>query len=90
MSIAVCFLGNFQVIHMPDAQRVAGIQLLQTLCRVHAIPVSHVLLHREVPDEKTGVPGFTACPGRWFPSATIRSALEMHGGGLASRSVATR
>lgn len=90
VSIAVCFLGNFEAIHMPDAQRVAGIQLLQTLCRAHAIPVAHVLLHREVPDEKTGVAGFTACPGRWFPSATIRSALEVHRGGLASRSLATR
>jgi hypothetical protein len=90
VSIAVCFLGNFQVVRMPAAQRVAGIQLLQTLCRVHGISVSHVLLHREVPNERTGVPGFTACSGRWFPSGTIRSALEVDGGGGSSRALMTR
>ncbi len=90
VSIAVCFLGNFQLTRMPDMQRIAGTQLLRTLCRVHSIPVSHVLLHREVPSEKTGIPGFTACPGRWFPSATIRSALEIHGGGVAPRATMTR
>jgi hypothetical protein len=90
VSIAVCFLGNFQVVRMPAAQRIAGTQLLQTLCRVHGIPVSHILLHREVPNEKTGIPGFTACPGRWFPSRTIRSALDAPGGGGSFRALMTR
>jgi hypothetical protein len=89
VSVAVCFLGNFQTMRMPSAQRVAGIQLLQTLCAAHSIPVSCVLLHREVPDERTGAPGFTACPGRWFPSEAIRSALGLRGGG-PSRALMTR
>jgi hypothetical protein len=48
------------------------------------------MLHREVPDERTGIPGFTACPGRWFPSAAMRTALQEHGGGASSRAVMTR
>jgi hypothetical protein len=41
----------------------------------HSIPLSRLMLHREVPDERAGIPGFTACPGRWFPSAVMRTSL---------------
>ncbi len=82
ISIAVCFLGNFQERRMPEVQRTAGIHVLRLLCSEHAIPVSHVLLHREVPSETAGRPGFTACPGKWFPAGIIRCALSVQGGGL--------
>jgi hypothetical protein len=90
VSIAVCFLGNFQVARMPAAQYAAGVQLLRSLSVQHSIPLSHIMLHREVPDERTGIPGFTACPGRWFPSAAMRTSLQEHGGGGSSRAVMTR
>ncbi|MCE5192590.1 MAG: peptidoglycan recognition family protein [Candidatus Cryosericum sp.] len=81
VSIAVCFLGNFQVTRMPPAQYAAALPLLRSLLEKHEIAVPHVILHREVPDEKTGIPGFTACPGRWFPSVAMRAALQCPGGG---------
>ena len=90
VSIAVCFLGNFQVARMPAPQYAAGVQLLRSLSAHYGIPLSHVILHREVPDERTGIPGFTACPGRWFPSAALRTALGGHGGSGSSRAVMTR
>ena len=89
VSIAVCFLGNFQLARMPAVQCTAGVELLHSLSLEHGIPLSHVILHREVPDERTGIPGFTACPGRWFPSAAMRAALEEHGGGSSSRACMT-
>ena len=36
VSIAVCFLGNFQVARMPAAQYAAGVQLLRSLCVQHS------------------------------------------------------
>jgi hypothetical protein len=90
VSIAVCFPGNFQVARMPAAQYAAGVQLLRLLSTDYRIPLSCLMLHREVPDERTGIPGFTACPGRWFPSAAMRAALQEHGGGASSRAVMTR
>ena len=90
VSIAVCFLGNFQVARMPAAQYSAGVQLLSSLYAHYNIPLSHIMLHREVPDERTGIPGFTACPGRWFPCVAIRAALQEHGGGASSRTAMTR
>jgi hypothetical protein len=90
VSIAVCFPGNFQVARMPAAQYAAGVQLLRLLSTDHRISLSCLMLHREVPDERTGIPGFTACPGRWFPSAAMRTALQEHGGGASSRAVMTR
>ncbi|MFZ2413521.1 MAG: peptidoglycan recognition family protein [Candidatus Cryosericum sp.] len=89
VSVAVCFLGNFQLARMPPAQYVAGVELLRSLCARHSIPVSRIILHREVPDERTGISGFTVCPGRWFPSATMRTVLQEHGGGTASRALMT-
>lgn len=90
VSIAVCFLGNFQLARMPAAQYAGGVQLLRSLSAQHSIPVSRIMLHREVPDERTGIPGFTACPGRWFPSVAMRVALQEHGGGGSSRVAMTR
>ncbi|MCX6084263.1 MAG: peptidoglycan recognition family protein [Caldiserica bacterium] len=90
VSIAVCFLGNFQVARMPSAQYAAGVQLLRSLSTPHGIRLSRIILHREVPDERTGIPGFTACPGRWFPSAAMRTALQEHAGGGVSRAAMTR
>ena len=90
VSIAVCFLGNFQLARMPAAQYTAGVELLRSLSVEHSIALSRVILHREVPDERTGIPGFTACPGRWFPSVAMRIALQEHGGGASSRACMTR
>jgi len=90
VSIAVCFLGNFQIARMPATQYAGGVQLLRFLSAYYSIPLAHIMLHREVPDERTGIPGFTACPGRWFPSAAMRTALQEHGGGASSRAVMTR
>jgi len=90
VSIAICFLGNFQVARMPTAQYTAGVQLLRSLSACHCVSLSRLMLHREVPDERTGIPGFTACPGRWFPSAAMWSALQEHWGGGSSRAVMTR
>jgi hypothetical protein len=90
VSIAVCFLGNFQVARMPAAQYAAGVQLLRLLSARHVIPLPRLMLHREVPSERTGIPGFTACPGRWFPSAAMRSALQERCGGGSSRALMTR
>ncbi|HWQ21896.1 MAG TPA: peptidoglycan recognition family protein [Clostridia bacterium] len=90
VSVAVCFLGNFQLERMPAAQYTAGLDLLRALLTKHDIPLSRVILHREVPDERTGIPGFTACPGRWFPSVAMRNALQQHGGGSSSRACMTR
>jgi hypothetical protein len=90
VSIAVCFLGNFQTERMPAVQYQAGVQLVQSLLEEHGIPLARVLLHREVPDEKTGIPGFTVCPGRWFPSAALRSALQSPGGGGSARAAMAR
>ncbi|MCX6085017.1 MAG: peptidoglycan recognition family protein [Caldiserica bacterium] len=90
VSIAVCFLGNFQVSRMPAPQYAAGVQLLCSLVDQYSIPLSRVILHREVPDEKTGITGFTACPGRWFPSAALRMALEGRGGGGSPRAAMAR
>jgi len=90
VSIAVCFLGNFQLVRMPAAQYAGGVQLLRSLSAHHSISLSHIMLHREVPDERTGIPGFTACPGRWFPSAAMGTFLQEHGGGGSSRVVMTR
>ena len=90
VSIAVCFLGNFQVERMPAAQYAGGVQLVRSLFAHHSIPLSGLILHREVPDERTGIPGFTVCPGRWFPSAAMRTSLQEHGGGGSSRAVMRR
>jgi len=90
VSIAVCFLGNFQIARMPAAQYAAGVQLLCSLSAHYSIPLSRLMLHREVPDERTGIPGFTACPGRWFPSVAMRTALQEHGGGGSSRAAMTQ
>lgn len=88
VSIAVCFLGNFQVARMPGAQYTAGVQLLRSLLDQHRIALPHLLLHREVPDERTGIPGFTACPGRWFPAVAMRTALQGIGGGSSRAAMA--
>jgi hypothetical protein len=90
VSIAVCFLGNFQIARMPAAQYAAGVQLLCSLSAHYSIPLSRLMLHREVPDERTGIPGFTACPGRWFPSVAMRTVLQEHGGGGSSRAAMTQ
>jgi hypothetical protein len=90
VSIAVCFLGNFQIARMPAAQYAAGVQLLCSLSTHYNISLSHIMLHREVPDERTGIPGFTVCPGRWFPSVAMRTALQEHGGGGSSRAAMTQ
>jgi hypothetical protein len=90
VSIAVCFLGNFQVARMPTAQYTAGVQLLRLLSARHVIPLPRLMLHREVPSERTGIAGFTACPGRWFPSAAMRGVLQECVGGGSSRAAMTR
>ncbi len=90
VSIAVCFLGNFQVIRMPASQERGGLALLQMLVARWDIPVQRVMLHREVPDEKTGRPGFTACPGRWFPGAALRETLREPSGGGSTHVLMTR
>ncbi len=81
VSIAVCFLGNFQRERMPEAQQRGGLSLLRMLVQRWPIVSERILLHREVPDEATGRPGFTACPGRWFPAAALREALWVPGSG---------
>jgi hypothetical protein len=65
----------------------AGVQLLRSLSAHHSISLFHIMLYREVRDEKAGIPGFTACPGRWFPSAVMRTALQEHSGGASLRAV---
>ncbi len=90
VSVAVCFLGNFQLVRMPLAQYLAGVEFLRSLCAQHSIPLSRIILHREVPDERTGISGFTACPGRWFPFASMKTALQEHGGGSSSRACMAR
>lgn len=66
-SIAVCFLGDFTVNEMPEAQKQAGIKLLQDLREYYGdIPIVY---HKEA-----ARPGYTDCPGRLFPTEEIRNA----------------
>ena len=81
VSIAICFLGDFQRAAMPRRQLDGGITLLRLLIARWSIPGVGVLLHREVPSAVTGKAGFTACPGRFFPAAVLRAALRPAGGG---------
>jgi LysM repeat protein len=66
LNIGICLLGDFDVEHVPAAQRDSLIRVLDRLCRADHIPHSHVSGHNHF---KT-----TQCPGRYLSAIVHRYA----------------
>jgi len=58
-SLAVCFLGNFEIEIMNLNQLLAGVNLVKDLMRKYYIRVENVLRHKDIIQ--------TQCPGKNFP-----------------------
>lgn len=68
--IGVALIGNMEN-HPPlPAQEKAAVELVQELMERFRVPLANVLGHKEVPGAAT------ACPGRHFSMAALRSRLE--------------
>jgi N-acetylmuramoyl-L-alanine amidase len=74
--IGIAVIGNLQNHSILPAQEKAVVQLAGDLMGRFAIPLSNVLGHNEVPGAAT------ACPGRHFSMASLRSAVKSGGGGV--------
>ena len=66
--IGICLVGNFEDEYPTPAQMQSLVYLVSHLCRTCDIPPSRVTGHRQVTSK-------TACPGRHFPLAWLRSQL---------------
>lgn len=73
--IGIAVIGNLQNHSILPAQEKAVVQLAGDLMGRFVIPLSNVLGHNEVPGAAT------ACPGRHFSMASLRSAVKSGGGG---------
>lgn len=68
--IGVALIGNMEN-HPPlPAQEKAVVELVRELMERFRVPLANVLGHKEVPGAAT------ACPGRYFSMASLRSQLE--------------
>ncbi len=65
-SIGICFEGNFEIEHMPEAQKQAGKEVVAYIKDLYGI--SKIKGHRDV--------NATACPGKNFPFDEIAGATE--------------
>lgn len=74
--IGIAVIGNLQNHSILPAQEKAVVQLAGDLMGRFAIPLSNVLGHNEVPGAAT------ACPGRHFSMASLRSAVRSGGSGV--------
>lgn len=67
-SLGVCFIGNFDLEKPPLEMWLLGLDLVNTLMKVFAIPRDHVYGHRELVDYKS-------CPGWAFNLGKFRNSL---------------
>jgi len=58
-SIAVCFIGNFEVEEMNDNQLLSGVNLVKDLMKKYDISIEEILKHKDLI--------ITQCPGKNFP-----------------------
>jgi len=76
VSVAICFLGNFENIEMPTEQFNAGVKLIKTLMKEYNIPLINVIRHRDVVSDITHTANSTECPGKNFPYVHMLDALR--------------
>jgi len=76
VSVAICFLGNFENIEMPIEQFNAGVTLIKTLMKQYNIPLTNILRHRDVVSDITHTANSTECPGKNFPYVHLLDALR--------------
>jgi N-acetylmuramoyl-L-alanine amidase len=67
--IGICLVGNFEKRPVPRPQYLALLALCRRLMDRYAIPPTRVVVHRELPGEKT------KCPGRFFPARLLARDL---------------
>ncbi|HPB34646.1 MAG TPA: peptidoglycan recognition family protein, partial [Caldisericia bacterium] len=58
-SLAVCFIGNFEVEEMNDNQLLSGVNLVKDLMKKYDISIEEILKHKDLI--------ITQCPGKNFP-----------------------
>lgn len=76
-SLGICFTGNFEREIMPKAQFDAGTKLIRKLVEKHSVPLSGILMHRDVVSDVTGKSHSTACPGKNFPFLELLRRLSL-------------
>ena len=76
VSVAICFLGNFENIEMPLEQFNAGIKLIKALMKEYNIPLINVIRHRDVVSDISHAANSTECPGKNFPYIHLLDALR--------------
>ena len=76
ISVAICFLGDFEKIEMPTEQFNAGVKLIKSLMTKHNISLINVLRHRDIVSDITHTTNSTECPGKNFPYVHMLVALR--------------
>lgn len=70
VAIGICLVGDFENGGAPTANQLESLaKLIQYLSRRYTIPVSNILLHKQVHQKGT------ACPGKNFPFAELKMRL---------------
>ena len=67
-SIGICFVGNYDIIEVPQPMWKLGLELVHSLCDILEIPVGSVYGHRDFASYKT-------CPGKLFDVSQFRKDL---------------
>lgn len=70
--IGICLVGDFTRTSPSRRQMQSLVRLIRFLQKRYNIPKSRIFGHRSTP----GYPGVTACPGRHFPMARLKSMLD--------------
>jgi len=76
VSVAICFLGNFENIEMPTEQFNTGVELIKSLMKQYNVPLINILRHRDVVSDLTHTANSTECPGKNFPYVQMLDALR--------------
>jgi N-acetyl-anhydromuramyl-L-alanine amidase AmpD len=76
VSVAICFLGDFEKIEMPIEQFNAGVKLIKDLMKQYNVPLANVLRHKDIVSDITGRTNSTECPGKNFPYIHLLDALR--------------
>ena len=68
--IGICLIGNFSETYASEKQLNSLVFLVNVLRAHYAIPLDHVIRHRDVPGKHT------ECPGNYFPWQEFKRRLE--------------
>lgn len=70
IAIGICLVGNFEKQTSVSAQQFGSmVRLVTYLCKRYNIPLSNVIVHRQIKK------GHTVCPGKHFPMDELKASL---------------